>query len=275
MTKLAKKAAALSCAAVIAFACAPAVFAAQSVYTDGYALSDDADLFTESEATELTDEMSKAHTATGWQIIVHTDTYGASSDAMTSHYDDYFYSESRYNAEAVMLVFDTASGNRVILNYGSTQSYFSDSVLNDVKAAMKPYLESNDNFGAAKEFVNQMEYAYSSGRVTDYNEDGAATEKKETNRFLVSLSRWWIYLIIALIVFAAFILINRGRYKHMGKSGTYDLKKNSQLRLTDQQDVIIDRRTTYTTINTSSGSSGGSGGSGGSGSGGAHSSGSF
>jgi uncharacterized membrane protein YgcG len=205
--------------------------------------------------------METAASKTNWQIIVHTDTYGVSADDMTAHYDNYYYSDKTFKTDAVMLVFDTGSGNRIILTYGKAQNYFNNSVLNDVKSAMKPYLDSGDNIGAAKAFVDQMESAKSAGYAEDDSNSNSSTTTEKRNPFLTSLSRWWIYLLIALAVFGIFILVNRSRYKNMGKSGTYDLSKNSQLRLTDQQDVIIDRHTTYTTINTSSGSSGSSGGS--------------
>ena len=54
--------------------------------------------------------------------------------------------------------------------------------------------------------------------------------------------------------------MNVGRYKYNGKGGTYNLKENSRINLVDQQDVFLNKHTTYTTINTSSGSSGGSSG---------------
>lgn len=260
-----QKITAAGCAVLVAASAVVTAFA--SDYNSYYALTDDAALFAESEAAGLKAKMEEAGKKTGWQVIIHTDNYGADSDSMSSHYENYYYSQSYYESNATMLVFDTESDNRVILNFGSANNYFNGSVFDDVKSAMKPYLENGDYIGAAEEYVKQVEYAYSSGKV----EDDGASGGKSSNRFLTSLSRWWIYLLIALAVFGLFILINRSRYKNMGKSGTYDLKKNSQLRLLDQQDVIVDRHTTYTTINTGSGSS--SGGSSGGGSG--HSSGSF
>ena len=61
-------------------------------------------------------------------------------------------------------------------------------------------------------------------------------------------------IIVAVIV----VIVVKNRYKHNGKAGTYDLKKNSKTMLTDKKDIFLTKHVSVTRIRSDSDSSGGS-----------------
>lgn len=260
MIKLSKTLTALLLAVFLVLGTVSQAFA-ESSYNSYYALIDEAEIFSDADAASIQSDLETVGKQTGWQMIVLTTERGISSDSMETSYDNYFYSDSRLSGDAVMFVIDDASSNRIILAYGEAQRYFTDERMSSLKSALLQYLNSGDMAGASSTFAKGCADIYSSG----------IPASKSANPLVRSLRFWWAYLLAGLIVFAAFILINRGRYKNMGKSGTYDLRANSELKLLDSQDVFLHKHTTYVTLNSGSGSSGGSSG----GSGGTHSSGSF
>ena len=161
-------------------------------------------------------------------------------------------SDSKYQPDGVMLVFDTKSNNRVILTYGNAEKYFDDARMDALKSTLKPALNSGDNYQAAKLYVAKVqEYVTAgvSGNGTYNNVVQTPTEKSNEPKILQSLKKFgWIGGIAGVIIAIIFVAVNVGRYKYNGKSGTYDLNKNSQMTLLDSQDVFVSKHTTYTTI---------------------------
>ena len=206
-----------------------------SVIEQTYALTDDAGLFSEAEAATLQQRLDEAGKATGWQFIVHTSNDGVSSNDMTNHYDSYYNSQA-FQKDAIMLVFDNASNNRIILTYGGVKDYFKGDAAryDDIKSAMKPYLNSGDNLNAALTFVDKAQAVYKMGK---------------TNAFLLSLKKVGPFSGIAgVIIGVIFFFITKSRYKNMGKSGTYDLAANSKVDLQDVEDTFVTQHTTVRTI---------------------------
>ena len=198
-------------------------------------LDDSAMIFTTAQAADLQKRLDEASQKTGWQFIIHTSNDGVDSDSMESHYDKYFESRS-YNADAIMLVIDKASNNRIILSYGDVKSFFKGDTgrYDTIKSAMKPYLSSGDYYTAACVFIDKASGVYDMGKP---------------NLFTQSLKKTGIFAGIAgVIAGLAFFFVNKSRYKNMGKSGTYDLASNSKVDLNDVEDTFVTQHTTVRTI---------------------------
>lgn len=101
-------------------------------------------------------------------------------------------------------------------------------------------------------------------------------QEKEDNKFLYVVKHYGIVIAGGSIIVAVIVVIVvKNRYKHNGKAGTYDLKKNSKTMLTDKKDIFLTKHVSVTRIrsdsDSSSGSSSDSSGGGGSSGGGSRS----
>ena len=214
--------------------------------TDAYALTDDASVFDAAQTQTLTAQLKEAGEKTGWQFIVHTSNDGIYSDKdLERHYNNY-YDRQGFKYDAIMLVIDRGSNKRDILVYGDVRDYFKDKSRYDViKNAMRPYLNQDDMFGATQQFIAKAVEVHDMGK---------------TSPILLSLKKFgWIAGIAGAVAGLIFFLVNRSRYKNMGKAGTYDLAANSSVDLYEVQDDYVTQHTTVRVIRTeSSSSSGGS-----------------
>lgn len=272
-TRILSRASAAVLAALMILSCTFGAFAVGLDYSSSHLLSDEADLFTQSEFTELSGVLKKEGAKTGWQLAVVTTTDGVSSSRMDSYYNNYYDNNRLYfQTDCVMFVIDNGSGNRIILTHGAAEAYFDDDRMSALKSALKPALSSGDMVLAVTTFATTSSSYYEQGIDEDASHDnhveGTETEaekQKRENKFLYVLTHFgWIIGLVSLAGGGIFAGVNVGRYKFNGKSGTYDLNKNSNLQLLDSQDVFVNKTTTYTTIQSSSSSSGGSSGGGGS-----------
>lgn len=226
--------------------------------TTSYALDDAAYVFDEAQTAELEAKMQEASDKTGWQFIVHTSYNGVHSDDMKSYYDRYFKSQD-YQKNAIMLVIDRLSDNRTILAYGDVKGYFANdtSRYDNIKSAMKPYLNSGDMYGATLVFIEKAAAVHDMGK---------------TLKILLVLQKFGIIIgIVAIVAGLLVFFITKSRYKNTGKAGTYDLAANSSVNLEEAEDQFVTQHTTVRTIKTDSSSGSSSGGSSKSG----HSSGTF
>ena len=261
--QLSKRFSAVICVVMILTISVMPVFA-QNSYSINYAVTDDSNIFTSEQFADLCTSAEAAGKQAGFQVAVHTDDKNIDSSEMDTYYNKYHDSDSKYQPDGVMLVFDTKSNNRVILTYGKAEKYFDDARMDALKSTLKPALSSGDNYQAAKLYVAKVqEYVTAgvSGNGTYNNVVQTPTEKSNEPKILQSLKKFgWIGGIAGVIIAIIFVAVNVGRYKYNGKSGTYDLGKNSQMTLLDSQDVFVSKHTTYTTIQSSSNnsSSGGS-----------------
>ena len=86
----------------------------------------------------------------------------------------------------------------------------------------------------------------------DYLKDGF-------DKFLYVVKHYGIVIAGGSIIVAVIVVIVvKNRYKHNGKAGTYDLKKNSKTMLTDKKDIFLTKHVSVTRIRSDSDSSGGS-----------------
>ena len=237
---------------------------AQRNFSDYFAVTDDAEIFTQEQFNSLCTEARSVGEQARFNVAVHTENGGVDASEMDSYYTKHHDSDSSYTADGVMLVFDAKSNNRVILTFGTAEKYFDDARMDELKSALKPALNSGDNYQAAKLYIAKVqEYVTAgvSGNGTYNNVVQTPAEKSNEPKILTSLKKFgWIGGIAGVVIAIIFVLVNVGRYKYNGKGGTYDLNQNSQMTLLDSQDVFVSKHTTYTTIQSSSdnSSSGGS-----------------
>ena len=256
--QLSKRFSAVICVVMILTISVMPVFA-QNSYSINYAVTDDSNLFTTEQFSELCTTAEAAGKQAGFQVAIHTDDKGVDSSEMDTYYNKYHDSDAKYQPDGVMLVFDTKSNSRVILTYGKAEKYFDDNRMDELKSALKPALSSGDNYQAAKIYVSKVqEYVAAgvSGNGTYNNVVQTPPQKSNEPKLLQSLKKFgWIGGIAGVIIAIIFVAVNVGRYKYNGKGGTYDLNKNSQMHLIDTRDEFLTKHTTSTTISSSSGSS--------------------
>lgn len=230
MKKLTLRFSALTMALLLLFASAMMVSAA----TTG-ALDDGAQLFSAAQTADLQQRLDAASQKTGWQFIIRTSNDGVEADDMDDHYDSYFASRS-YSADAIMLVIDNASSNRVILSYGDVKSYFKGDTgrYDTIKSAMKPYLSSGDYYTAACVFIDKA---------------SAVKDLGKPNMLVQSLKKTGPFAGIAGVIVGVIVFfVTKSKYKNMGKSGTYDLASNSKVNLNSVEDTFVTQHTTVRTI---------------------------
>ena len=268
-TRISVKISAAAIAVLLLLSSVATAFAA-SDFNSYYLISDDAGLFDSSSFSGLTEKLESVGRHTSWQIAVVTTNDNVSSSKMDSHYNKLYDNNRNYfESDCVMFVIDNASGNRIILTHGETESYFSDQRMNEMKSALKPYLQSGDMLNACYTFADKTQEFYDAGIPSngsyDNHVEGTETadqKLKRENKFLYVLTKWgWLMGLIALAAGGIFAGVNVGRYKFNGKSGTYNLKENSSMKLLDSQDQFLHKSTTSTVISSGSSSSGSSGGS--------------
>ena len=206
-----------------------------SVFAATYSIEDGASVFTQEQIDDLAAKLDAAVAKTGWEFIIYASNDGTDSDDMESHYDRY-YAQGGFESNAIMLVIDKASDNRIILSYGEVKDYFAGAGerYDEIKSAMKPYLNSGDYYEAAKVFIEKASDVQTMGKP---------------NKIVMVLQKFgWIIGIIAVAAGVVFFFVNRSRYKNLGKSGTYDLAANSDVDLRESEDVFVNQYTTVRTI---------------------------
>ncbi len=258
MMKISKRFSAFACAVILTMM-STVTFFAQS----GYVLDDTALLFDASEKSAIEERMQSVAEATGWQIIVHTSSNGISSDEMESYYNDTYYdSHTEYGEDSVMFVIDDLSQNRIILTHGDAMYYFDDDRMTEIKSELKPYLDSYDMYGATMAFLNTTEEFYTDGKSSDGTYNNVTINdnyEKQKNPLLYTLKHYGVIIgLVSVVIGGLSVLFVFARYKYNGKQGTYDLKQNSTINLTNQFDEFVNKRISVSTTSSNSNSSGGS-----------------
>lgn len=252
MMKYTKRISALVCAVILTFCTSVAVFA-----QGNYDLIDDAHLFTYEETSEIEQELSDLSAETGWHIVVYTNYNSVESDDMDYEYNNY-YDEQGFGEDGVLFVIDRGYDNRIIITKGDAMYYFSDERMTDIKSELKPYLVDEDWYGATLKFIECAEDYYTNGVPEG---EGTTNIYNEENIFIYTLKNYGIIIGIVSVAIAAlcvvFVIL---LYKNNGKQKTYDLKANSNVHLTDKQDIFLNKTVTVHTESSSSSGGGRSGG---------------
>ncbi len=208
-------------------------------------LIDDAGLFTSSEQTEIEARLEEVSDKTGWDVIVYTNFNGVKSDEMEDYCNSY-YDKQSFSKDGVMFVIDRSSDNRIIITKGKAMYYFDDDRMDDIKSELRPYISSQDWYGAVFKYIEVSERYFDSGEGTGENTNVVINEKKD-NPFLYALKHYGIIAgAIGLVTATITVIVVAHRYKHNGKQGTYDLKSNSVTNLTVSNDIFLNKTVTVT-----------------------------
>ena len=265
MIKLTKRLSAALCALLVAV-CGCTTFFAESTQK----LKDDAFLFSDSEAEEITQMLESATENTGWDIIIYTnynyvDEYDM-EDYCNNYYDENGYGIG-YDKNGVFLTIDMGSRQMYIITKGDAMYYFSDERTDDILDTVQYDLADSEYYQAAEDFVAYTLDYYNNGKPEEGTFTNVEINEKADHPVVYSLIHYGIPSLVAGLVIAALsVLFVHMRYKNNGKQGTYDLHQNSSTKLTLSNDTFLTKHVSVTTIESSSdrGSSGGGSSGGGS-----------
>lgn len=264
--KYTKRVSALFCAVMLILCTTVSVFAQASGV-----ITDNAELFTESEKAELQSQLDALSEKTGWMAVIYTNYDGYSSDEIKPHSNRYYADNYGKTTAGVMLTIDMEGRAVDFRTKGDAMYYFSDNrmdtILDDVQSALKNGLY----YDAATLFISYSSQYYDDGIPEGESNENIDIQEKEDNALLYVLKHYGIIFgIVALVIATIVVLIVAHKYKNSGKEGTYDLRSNSVTNLTERQDIFLTKHVTVTTESSSSsgGSSGGSSSGGGGSSGG-------
>lgn len=259
MMKYTKRASALVCAILLVLCTSVTVFAEAL-----YKLNDAADIFTPDEDTIIEEQLNEATEITGWEVVIYTNTRNTPSyemeDVCNNFYDvaDFGVGEDK---SGVMLTIDMASREMYILTKGDAMYYFDDERLDDILDNVVYYLADDEYYEAAQAFIDDVKLYHSSGKPENgsYSNVYIAGEDEFDGgdvAFMVLIA--FGVGLVAAVLSVVFVSL---RYKNHGKAGTYDLRSNSTVHLTDKQDIFLHKSVTVHTESSSSGSGRSSGGS--------------
>lgn len=235
MMKLTKRISSLVCAVVLTLCTSVAVLAQGS-----YNLIDDANLFSSEQTSEIQQKLYDLSEKTDWNIVVYTNNNYVESYDMDYEYNDYYDSQN-FGENGVLFVIDRGYDNRIIITKGEAMYYFSDERMDAVKSEMKPYLIAEDWYGATLKFIECTDDYFTSG-------EGTSNIHIEENIVIYVIKNYGIVIgLVSLGVAALSVVFVFLRYKNNGKKGTYDLKSNSNVNLTDRQDIFLHKTVTVHT----------------------------
>lgn len=269
MMKYTKQISALFCAAMLMLCTTVCVFAQASGV-----ITDNAELFTESEKVELQSQLDALSEKTGWMAVIYTNYDGYDADNIKPHTNRYYADNYGKTTAGVMLTIDMEGRAVDFRTKGDAMYYFSDNrvdtILDDVQGCLKEGLY----YDAATLFISYSSHYYDDGIPEGESNENIDIQEKEDNALLYVLRHYGIIFgVVALVTATIVVFVVAHKYKNNGKEGTYDLRSNSVTNLTERQDIFLTKHVTVTTESSSSGgsSSGSSSGGGGSSGGGSRS----
>ncbi len=269
MMKYTKQISALFCAVMLMLCTTVCVFAQASGV-----ITDNAELFTESEKVELQSQLDALSEKTGWMAVIYTNYDGYDADNIKPHTNRYYADNYGKTTAGVMLTIDMEGRAVDFRTKGDAMYYFSDNrvdtILDDVQGCLKEGLY----YDAATLFISYSSHYYDDGIPEGESNENIDIQEKEDNALLYVLRHYGIIFgVVALVTATIVVFVVAHKYKNNGKEGTYDLRSNSVTNLTERQDIFLTKHVTVTTESSSSGgsSSGSSSGGGGSSGGGSRS----
>ena len=264
--KYTKRISALFCAVMLMLCTTVCVFAQASGV-----ITDNAELFTESEKAELQTQLDALSEKTGWMAVIYTNYEGHDADKIKPYANRYYADNYGKTTAGVMLTIDMQGRAVDFRTKDDAIYYFSDNrvdtILDDVQGCLKEGLY----YDAATLFISYSSHYYDAGIPEGESNENIDIQEKEDNALLYVLRHYGIIFgVVALVTATIVVFVISRKYKNSGKEGTYDLHSNSVTNLTERQDIFL---TKHVSVTTESSSSSGGDSSGGSSSGGGGSSG--
>lgn len=251
-----------------------------------------ADIYTDSEETELNQQIEKVKSLTGWDIGIVTNTLGVSQWDMQDIADDIYdycgFGADTDNYSGALLVVDMNSRQFCISTCGTAIQGVNDRYMDKIYDSIEDCLRDGDNTGGAYEYVNGLADSFINSSLPKNTDDKGFVIDSEGNRWIVDghgfdssgnikyqsfWQKWlaglkitWLPTVIVLvIVLAVFLITLRHRYKNFGQGNSTAPEASERIALRNRSDVFVDKRVVVTKIpRNTGGGSGRSGGGGGS-----------
>ena len=223
MMNVTKRLSAILAAMIMVFCTPLFVFAAGQTE-----LRDDAELFTSEEETQLQAELDAFAQKTGWVAVIYTNNEGKTEDNIKPFANRYYADKYGKTTAGVILTIDMKGRAIDFRTKGDAMYYFGDGRVNTLLDDVQYNMKQGNYYSAAEQFLYVVKH---------YG-------------IIIAVGS----IIVAVIV----VIVVKNRYKHNGKAGTYDLKKNSKTMLTDKKDIFLTKHVSVTRIRSDSDSSGGS-----------------
>lgn len=145
-------------------------------HNDNYTrVIDFADVLTDEEEAELDGRIAKIQETYGYDVVVYTDTttYGWYDEdqkdfkRLAADFYDYFGYGLGDNNSGSIFILCTGDDNRgwQELGTGDVERLYTDKVVDNMNANIKPYLSDRDWYKAVTEYVDDVEELYSTGTV--------------------------------------------------------------------------------------------------------------
>ena len=254
MMNVTKRLSAILAAMIMVFCTPLFVFAAGQTE-----LRDDAELFTSEEETQLQAELDAFVQKTGWVAVIYTNNEGKTEDNIKPFANRYYADKYGKTTAGVILTIDMEGRAIDFRTKGDAMYYFGDGRVNTLLDNVQYDMKQGNYYSAAEQFLYYVDHYYDEGVDDDESNENIDLQEKEDNKFLYVVKHYGIVIAGGSIIVAVIVVIVvKNRYKHNGKAGTYDLKKNSKTMLTDKKDIFLTKHVSVTRIRSDSDSSGGS-----------------
>jgi len=228
-------------------------------------VEDNAQLFSSTITSQLEDEAQQLAEQSKSGVFIHT-TYD-NDETAEKYADNYLREKVGKNKNGILLLIDMKNRQVYVSTSGNWLYYFNDSrkkhLVDDNE--LPHYLSAGNYDQAASLFLTEIKSYYDEGLSS---KDYLVDEKtgKVTRIKSISPAEALIAVILALAVAVAFVFITIGRYQLRLGTWTYPFRKNGKLKLTHQEDQLVNSFVTTRIIPRHDnddffGSGGGSGGS--------------
>lgn len=218
---------------------------------------DEAELLTDEEFTEVANEAGALEDKTGWEVMVLTvqDAGGYT----TQEYSEEFLNENLIGDDGVVYTIDMDNREVYIATTGNSIYYLTDDRIQDVIDAGYDEVKNEAYADAFTGMIRATADWYEEGIPADqYTYD---TDTGEIVPYQKPMGLDWFEVLIAIVIAAvAFGIVFAsvaGKYRLKWGTYKYDFRKNSDVRLKNEEDRLVNQFVTHRHIpkETSSGSS--------------------
>lgn len=209
-------------------------------------LTDQADLFTEEEASEIEEQIAELEEETGWDIMAVTtdDAEGKSAtDYMETWFDDYTRKD-----DGIICGIDMDNREIVIRAFGECRFYITDDRTEQVLDAGYEGVSEEEYGEAMRAMLREVETAYREENPEDnrlYDEDtGEITSYKEEHR---GISKMELLIAFIAALAAGGITVGGiiGKYRLKFGGYQYSIEKNGSVKLRKKEDHFVNQFVTH------------------------------
>lgn len=229
---------------------------------------DDAGLFTGTQLEDLETQAAALSASLGLDVVIVTtdDTGGRSSMEYADDYFDYNGYGQGSDNDGILMLIDMDNREVWLSTTGLAIRYYTDARIESILDDILVYMPNGDYYNAALAFLKSAEYWHAQGIPEgqhNIDEDGNVDYYQPPRA--ITPEEAFLAGGAALLSGGAFFGITLYRYRVGAKKSGFNAAENTRYKLTDRQDVFVNRTMTQRHIPRDSGGGGGfSGGGGGS-----------